>query len=104
MKSKSDRTRFTIYRRGAQQRNLEFSLEFEEFQKLIHSKCQYCGDRFGQILGVDRVDNTRGYFIENCVPCCSLCNRMKLNLTLEEFLLQCRKITAKYFGDRHIAE
>jgi hypothetical protein len=31
------------------------------------------------------VDNTKGYTKENCVPCCKICNRLKSDLTKEEF-------------------
>ena len=35
--------------------------------------------------GIDRVDSSKGYTLDNCVPCCSICNTMKLNYTLQEF-------------------
>lgn len=35
--------------------------------------------------GIDRVDNSVGYVLSNCVPCCSTCNRMKGTMSSEEF-------------------
>jgi 5-methylcytosine-specific restriction endonuclease McrA len=35
--------------------------------------------------GIDRIDNTLGYNIENCVSCCKDCNRAKSDKTLNEF-------------------
>jgi hypothetical protein len=35
--------------------------------------------------GIDRVDSTKGYFNENVVSCCKVCNRAKSNLSLDEF-------------------
>ena len=35
--------------------------------------------------GIDRVDNIKGYDLDNCVTCCSLCNWMKRDLTIKEF-------------------
>ena len=42
--------------------------------------------------GVDRVDNERGYSLENCVPCCKFCNRMKRDLGKKEFLEHIKNI------------
>lgn len=42
--------------------------------------------------GIDRVDNLKGYYRGNCVPCCEMCNRMKLDYSGEEFLSHILKI------------
>ena len=45
-------------------------------------------------IGIDRVDNTiRKYSIENCRPCCGSCNSMKNELTLIEFIEQCKLVS-----------
>jgi hypothetical protein len=31
--------------------------------------------------GIDRVDNEKGYLVENCVPCCFTCNSLKKSVT-----------------------
>ena len=36
--------------------------------------------------GLDRVDNNKGYFEDNVVPCCGVCNKMKGTMKQEEFL------------------
>jgi hypothetical protein len=36
--------------------------------------------------GIDRVDNTRGYSIDNCVACCKQCNWAKRELPQQEFI------------------
>lgn len=36
--------------------------------------------------GIDRVDNSVGYTIENCVPCCTSCNFMKGKMTKDDFI------------------
>lgn len=86
------------YRHTAKERNLEFLLTGEQFQKLISSDCFYCGVEPCNIAngqrtngkfiynGIDRVDNKKGYVIGNCVTCCSICNRMKNAHTQQEFL------------------
>ena len=35
--------------------------------------------------GIDRVDSTMGYAIDNCVPCCKTCNIAKHTMTTIEF-------------------
>jgi hypothetical protein len=35
--------------------------------------------------GIDRVDNTKGYTLENCVPCCTRCNLAKHTMSLTAF-------------------
>jgi hypothetical protein len=36
--------------------------------------------------GIDRVDNTKGYSVDNCVPCCRRCNVAKADMTPDQFL------------------
>ena len=37
------------------------------------------------VNGIDRYDNNIGYTLQNCVPCCWICNRAKLNLSAKVF-------------------
>jgi len=86
------------YRTGAKTRGINFLLSEEEFKKLTSSSCFYCGKEPKTTLkiqrgkspyiynGIDRVDNELGYFTENCVSCCKICNMMKKNLSLDIFL------------------
>lgn len=72
---------------------------------MIKGKCYYCGaepsndniwaksakriskkgedNRFN---GIDRIDSSKGYYKENCVSCCTKCNRMKLDYDINDFL------------------
>ena len=36
--------------------------------------------------GIDRVDNTKGYQVNNCVASCFICNKAKGVMTQSEFL------------------
>ena len=65
---------------------LVFAKTKDDFANIIFKKCFYCGCepsnsdknfRTGEITkynGVDRVDNLKGYVLNNCVPCCEKCN------------------------------
>ena len=90
-----------VYEYSAKERGLEFNLSRETFEHLTASNCTYCGveplqfqTRFSEFKynGIDRVDNTKGYVIENCVPCCKTCNRMKDTLSLDEFKSHIAKV------------
>lgn len=83
--------KFIQYRSKARQRGFIFTLTKEEFGLLVSQSCVYCGSK--ESIGVDRIDNDLGYSIENCSTCCTMCNMMKKNFSLESFLGQCRKIT-----------
>ena len=87
---------YRTYKKGAKKRNLEFDIPFDRFILLIQSRCIYCNSLpykkssnkfFGVITynGLDRVDNSKRYTIDNTVPCCHRCNQSKSNFTLEEF-------------------
>lgn len=79
------------YKSGAKARNLEWNLSDEQFLNLVTQDCIYCGHS-QKYNGIDRIDSSKGYSIDNCVPCCSWCNTMKLNHSTEEFLNHINKI------------
>ena len=70
--------------RRAAVRGLSFTLSFEAFSRLWSQPCHYCG-ALVRGVGIDRVDNGRGYEPDNVVPCCWLCNSWKSVLTVAEF-------------------
>lgn len=86
------------YRYGIQAKNrgYRFDITKEEFRVLIAKNCHYCGGEPSNIFkavkrtlvynGIDRIDNQLGYAIDNCVPCCKVCNRAKREMTHPEFV------------------
>jgi len=96
---------YTQYKDNAKKRNLPFELSFEQFISMTQEKCYYCGiepsnfqkNKFNNgsftYNGIDRLDNTKGYTIENCVPCHKICNYMKRNLSCEDFSRQILRIS-----------
>lgn len=85
------------YKLGAKSRNLNWDLLDEQFDILTKANCHYCGREPSNIKkskynkgdfvyqGIDRIDNSKGYEIKNCVPCCKICNRAKDTMTQEDF-------------------
>jgi len=82
---------------GAKARQLEWNLTDEQVAYLTKQQCYYCGAEPSQVShpakcngvyvynGLDRIDNDKGYMIDNVVPCCIKCNRAKRTMTLGEF-------------------
>lgn len=52
------------------------------------------------INGIDRVDNTKGYSIDNCVAACRRCNVAKADMTPDQFREWVLRVAA-HFG--HLA-
>ena len=87
-KKQSPELQYGVYQRTAQLKNLDFELSFEEYREIVHKSCYYCGE-FSEnktINGIDRKDQTKGYIMVNCVPCCRMCNMMKNTLNEDKFL------------------
>lgn len=78
------------YKREARKRMYSWDLTDEQASRLFMGQCHYCGKHASN--GIDRVDNSKGYFLENCVSCCSACNFMKGSMDLEEFIDHIHKI------------
>lgn len=94
-----------------------WNLSLEDVSKLIHGNCFYCGaepsednqwnksakrkseDEVVKINGIDRVNSDIGYEPGNCVSCCSKCNTMKSDLTVEEFRNHIKKLYNRFFGE-----
>lgn len=64
-----------------------FELSFTQYEHLVSQPCYYCGTSLENMagIGLDRKDNSKGYSIENVLPCCGKCNRIRGDdLTVEE--------------------
>lgn len=101
---------FIEYQSNADSRNHQFLLTFEEFNNLISGDCFYCGTKpkikngghlekrkhKGQpdlyTNGIDRINSNGDYTIDNCVPCCSMCNKMKNVYSKNDFLNHIKNI------------
>lgn len=49
--------------------------------------CHYCGETGWEIMGCDRIDNSKPHTPDNVVPCCMNCNRKRHTKDYEEFKL-----------------
>lgn len=92
----------TVYQNSARSRNLCWNITDQQCADLIMGDCHYCGRKAADeprgCNGIDRVDNKRGYEIDNVVSCCTICNRMKMNLSRELFLDHVARIIKHQHG------
>lgn len=96
--------------RNAEERKHKFNLTYDEFISLVKQDCFYCGEKPRPASldllkkrgntkeptfyynGIDRIDPSGDYDLENCVPCCPRCNYMKHTSTQQDFYSQIVKI------------
>lgn len=97
---------YTVYKDSAIRRSIPWALTLSGFSQLVNRPCYLCGtepepkalcrskyyDKEVLLNGIDRIDNNKGYTSENCRPCCTRCNKMKLDLSYTEFILHIKKI------------
>lgn len=84
--------RVATYRYGATRRSYSYKLLRQQAYDLFLSSCYYCGAQPSPMNGIDRFDNSKGYEIENCRPCCSPCNSLKGTMDGPEFVALVRRI------------
>lgn len=82
---------------SAKKRDLPYRLTREQFMSFWQKPCTYCGDAI-ETVGLDRIDNAKGYVIGNVTPCCGTCNAMKSTQSMDEFLDRCRRIVKQFTG------
>lgn len=75
------------------------TMTYEEFLKFTTCKtCSYCGVTLNwephnnRLWNMDRVDSNLGHTIENCIPCCKICNRMKMDMPKSIFLNHLKRV------------
>ncbi len=91
--------RFSSMLYHAKRRNFVTTMTFEEYENLIKLPCYLCGEPVVSEHGghgIDRVDNSIGYTLNNCRSCCGACNIMKGDLSMNDFITRIKKISINY--------
>lgn len=96
---------FNVYKRNAKKRERKFNLTLEDFINISQKPCYYCGENPSNFYkrkynggkdfiynGIDRLNNDKGYTLENSVPCCYKCNLAKHTMSEKEFLNWIKKV------------
>ena len=93
--------RFCKYKTSAKTRGIDFNLSKDQFKTFWQKSCTYCHSKI-ETVGIDRIDSSKDYSMDNCTPCCSYCNYMKNDLSTETFFSHICKI--KQFSEDGILE
>ena len=98
---KSPHTRYKVYQSNATNKGRVFDITEDDFYTITTKPCVYCGgysDTYNgkPFNGIDRIDSNLGYFIDNCVPCCTTCNRMKMDMAVNDWFDKMKQILANY--------
>ena len=102
---------FTMAKQHAVASNKSFELEYEDILDFVKiNKCHYCETELvwekhgvkGKYHGyrLDRVNNDLGYMRENCVVCCTSCNRIKGNQFTHDEMLTIGKFVKSVIDKR----
>lgn len=100
------------YMYSAMKRSIPWHLTPREFEHIVKQPCTYCqaepreykarlkkgkGRQVSALMnGIDRIDSSKGYTLDNCISCCTTCNRMKLDLPIADFIKQCTKVSVLF--------
>lgn len=102
--SRSARNRvWAKYLKQAESRGHIWALSAEDFDRLTAQDCHYCGlipsntarnrRSVWVYSGIDRMDNTCGYTLNNVVSCCRTCNILKARMPYAEFIAYLNRVS-----------
>ena len=102
---------YAQYRHNSTRSRIFFGLTMAQLESITSQPCTYCKaeptarkgyysrgkpqhpEHWYAYNGIDRKCNSLGYIIENCVPCCRVCNSVKgEHLTFDEMLAAMKAI------------
>jgi hypothetical protein len=88
---RTTKARFIFARSHSKHYKRDWSITFEEYENLLNRACFYCGSSIlnQKGVGLDRIDNKKGYLLNNVLPCCGDCNYIRQDLlTVEEMKVE----------------
>jgi hypothetical protein len=97
---------FRSYRKNAETRGISWDLTGADFDRLAAMDCFYCGAPPSMVgkpwshgggewvyNGIDRVDNSKGYALDNVITACKICNHAKRDMSFDEFVAWIARLT-----------
>jgi hypothetical protein len=93
--SNHKRTPYDGYKERALKKKFDFTITEDDFHNITSKSCYLCGKQNSELHsnGLDRVDSSKGYTLDNLQSCCGECNYMKKNYNVDEFM---NKLTLIY--------
>jgi len=95
-----------ILKSNAKNRNIMITMTDDEIMNMTDMQCEYCGiEPIYTVMrnGIDRMDSSKGYELDNCVPCCHMCNMMKGEVDPLTFVERCAHVSYVNGGPGKIA-
>jgi hypothetical protein len=89
------RCRYGQCKAQAKVRGIAFALTLKQYLTFADQVCYYCGEQLN-VVGLDRIDSSIGYTLNNVVSCCRNCNYAKRLLSADEFVHHCHKVVAHF--------
>jgi hypothetical protein len=92
---------------NAEERKRIVEMTKDEIMNMTDLPCVFCGTETIDGVkrnGIDRMNNSMGYILSNCVSCCEICNYMKQSLDPHTFVERCGQISLVYGGVGNITE
>jgi hypothetical protein len=98
--ARKNKSRFKRGIIAAKDRGYSWHITLDEWISIVEDdSCHYCKGRLPETgHGLDRKDNSKDYYADNVVPCCSTCNLIKNNsisyiemIAITNLLIEMRK-------------
>ena len=107
------KVQYSHLRRRDKNKGFSDTMSFDVFSFLSKQPCKYCGLEYSKEIedrlneskkqkrlsdhvlkcnGIDRVDSSKGYTIENSVTCCKHCNTAKNTMTESDFFKWIKRV------------
>jgi hypothetical protein len=106
--------RYQSYMQAAKKRNLSWEIDYDKFLDITQQNCYYCNtepemrpshhkrwDFKFPMSGIDRMDSSRGYEVDNVVPCCSYCNQAKWDHDIKDFLEWIKRVYSHQYKENN---
>lgn len=86
--SRTPKGRFLHSKGHSKRRDIVWTLTLQEYIHITSKPCHYCANRLAKPVetcgGLDRIDISKGYEVDNVVSCCAVCNRLRSDLLTPE--------------------
>lgn len=93
---RAPKNRFTRQRKKALHKGKSWNLSLEEYSAMVILPCTFCGEvKFETGVGLDRLDNSKGYTVGNVQPACRACNLLRGLFPIDLFFEQVSKVYKK---------
>lgn len=83
---------YSFYKERAIREGVPFKLNLDQFENFWSKDCYYCKGLVKKIR-IELLDYSEGYVLQNMVSCCRQCQKFKGDLSHEDFIKLCHKIS-----------